>query len=205
MAAKKNIRETKMVEEMALQILQQEPMFKCTNLFLSEKPDIQTEDKRWGIEVVRAIDPQITKAEDTFLKKGKKPNVISGVTIECETHEDSYCPDEQMDENISYATSFKMMIINSRDCREITVLQHCIENKLKKLNANYYPGFSKMCLFVFTSVPNSAKEFFVNILKDYELKHYDYYFFCNCPHFDVHMKKIPQQIWVIDKAEISDS
>ena len=66
MAAKKNIRETKMVEEMALQILQQEPMFKCTSLFLSEKPDIQTEDKCWGVEVVRAIDPQITIAEDTF-------------------------------------------------------------------------------------------------------------------------------------------
>lgn len=185
-------RETEKVEALALKILKTIHMFDDVVLTLKDRPDIQAEDKSWGIEVVRAIDREAVKAQNVFWNKGKMPHSVPG-KIEVDGYE-KYDPNGQEYE--------RKMSIRLCGIDEFTLTQRCIDQKLKKLKEGNYDGFAKIGLFVFTGVPEPAKEFFVRILQGYEGPMFDMIFFSDIPHMDARFHHVSNSLWTITKKEL---
>lgn len=185
-------RETEKIETLALKILKATHMFDDVELTLKDKPDIQAEDKSWGIEVVRAIDGNIAQIQNIFWDKGKMPHSVPD-KIEVDGYE-KYDQNGQKYE--------RRMSVRVYGMDEFTLTQRCIDQKLKKLKAGNYDGFSKTGLFVFTGIPKPAKEFFVRILQGYEGPMFDIIFFSDIPHMNAGFHHVAISLWTITKEEL---
>lgn len=196
-------RETEKAEAMALQIIQDSHMFDGTDFVLKDKPDIQSVDKSWGIEVVRAIDNDIVQIEDAFRRKNMIPNSVKGIRVDGEIIEESTkCCDESGEILVETECSIKRMAMMAYGKNEFAVTIERIIQKLEKLQQGNYDGFSQKGLFVFTSVPECTKEWFVPILQGYENHMFDIIIFSDAPHYDSMGHLVKPSPWYITKEEV---
>lgn len=196
-------RETEKVEGQALEILKTTHMFDDVVLTLKDRPDIQAEDKSWGIEVVRAIDRDVTQIQKVFRNKNRIPHSVDGIEVsgsQSTTRTKSYNASGEL--VIEVECSIRRMNIMAYGKSEENTTLQCITRKLEKLQNGNYDGFSKIGLFVFTMIQKSAKEDFVRILQGYEGPMFDIIFFSDIPHMDAGFHKVDISLWTITKEEL---
>lgn len=212
MANTKHDEEKWKIEERALTVLRQSDMFDGVNLIHAEKPDIQTEDKSWGIEVVTTANPEVMAGMNMIYKKHTVPNDTTNTRFRCRTciGEEEKCTQLKSGEKISFPKdepySFEMATLPSRFApgEVVFALYNTILQKVKKLQKGHYNGFDKTGLFVFTEIPVNT---LINVIDDFGLRDrpimFDYIFFFNSPYQNLLHEYIPGKLLTAKVDELS--
>lgn len=193
-------RETRIVERQALLALQQHSLFRDLELELCEKPDIQTKDKSWGIEVVRAIEPRVEEVKRILFEKGKEPKPVPGISI---VHEEQ--SRTRPAKNMSITEYCKSISICMKNTNEFDIALKQIQNKMKKLENGNYDGFEKVGLFVFSPIPETEKELFLPLIPCFEGPLFDIIFFYSPTHYTMMRRVVEGKIWSITKEEMKNA
>lgn len=120
-------------ETLSLPIIKQ--VFPGVEFVLKDKPDVQSTDSSWGIEVVSAVAPIIREALN-IAHNGKAVHDKAGYKFE---YEDGY---GYIIKNADYA---------SRDV--IYQFVSAYIKKLQKLNNENYSGFNRYAVLIYSSLP----------------------------------------------------
>lgn len=213
MANTKHDEEKWKIEEYALRVLRQSNMFDGVNLIHAEKPDIQTEDKSWGIEVVTTANPEIMAGMNMVQKKQTVPNDTANTEFKCRIRigEEGECVQLKAGEKIPFpkdeSYSFEVTTLPSRFSPgdAVLALYNTIFQKVDKLKKGNYDGFGKTGLFVFTEIPVNALQ--DDIIPYFGLRDrpimFDYIFFFNSPHQNILHEHIPGKLLTVKVDELS--